>query len=128
MPGSLAGAGPPPGGASLSGLACPAHFVFNFSYSTKGSRAVPVRRTDDDLCRRPVEGVVPQCTVRPDTNAGDVIIFSGMGTGHGVGRWRSDHQRRLVIMGYASRHMDMGHYGHSGHLRKPPAARAKPKL
>jgi hypothetical protein len=42
MPGSLTGAGPPPGGASPSGLACPAHFVFNFSCSTKRSCAMPV--------------------------------------------------------------------------------------
>lgn len=34
-----------------------------------------------------------------------VIVFSGMGTGHGVGAWQSAHERRLVIMPYISRYM-----------------------
>jgi hypothetical protein len=28
---------------------------------------------------------LPQCTVHPHTRAGDVVLFGGMGTGHGVG-------------------------------------------
>eukprot|EP01047_Picozoa_sp_COSAG01_P043708 COSAG01_NODE_3899_length_5566_cov_76.125663_6_plen_167_part_00 len=69
---------------------------------------------------------LPQCTVHPQTRAGDVVIFSGMGTGHGVGRWQSDHQRRIVIMGYISRaYADdangvNGHFGSSGFLLQKP--------
>jgi hypothetical protein len=87
------------------------------------------------------EGPLPQCTWHPDTKAGDVVsdtkcdceciclltsglcyqvIFSGMGTGHGVGRWQSEHQRRIVIMGYLSRSItngSSGHFGQSGFLK-----------
>jgi hypothetical protein len=48
------------------------------------------------------------------------VIFSGMGTGHGVGRWQSEHQRRIVIMGYLSRSITLrgsGHFGQSGFLK-----------
>ena len=74
-----------------------------------------------------VDGPLPDCTVHPDTRAGDVIIFSGMGTGHGVGAWRSEHQRRLVIMPYISRHMgrEGGHYGNSKFLTPLAATDAK---
>jgi len=51
-------------------------------------------------------GRVPQCLVHPTTQAGDIIIFSGFGTGHGVGNWASDHERRLVIASYLSRSLD----------------------
>ena len=72
------------------------------------------------------DGPLPACTVHPDTKAGDVVIFSGMGTAHGVGAWRSEHQRRLVIMPYISRHMAVvsGHYGDSSFLT-PVTAEAK---
>ena len=41
-----------------------------------------------------------------------------MGPGHGVGTWQSEHQRRIVIMGYLSRSMGpSGHFGHSGFLK-----------
>ena len=81
-------------------------------------------RMPDTLSIHPVtkaEGPLPQCAVHPDTRAGDVVIFSGMGTGHGVGQWKSDHQRRIVIMGYLSRAYSEetrlnGHFGRSGFL------------
>ena len=64
------------------------------------------------------DGPLPDCAVHPDTRAGDVVIFSGMGTGHGVGAWQSEHQRRIVIMGYISNFMAIvgGHYGSSNFL------------
>ncbi len=72
------------------------------------------------------QGPLPDCTIQPDTRAGDVVIFSGMGTGHGVGAWQAEHQRRIVIMGYISRFMAIvgGHYGASNFLA-PSVATAK---
>ena len=43
-------------------------------------------------------GELPLCTVHPKTSPGDIIIFCGMGSVHGVGQWRSEHQRRIVIL------------------------------
>jgi len=48
-------------------------------------------------------GELPLCTVHPKTSPGDIIIFCGMGSVHGVGQWRSEHQRRIVILNYTSR-------------------------
>ena len=63
-------------------------------------------------------GPLPGCTIHPDTRACDVVIFSGMGTGHGVGAWQAEHERRIVIMGYISRFMAIvgGHFGASNFL------------
>jgi hypothetical protein len=48
-----------------------------------------------------------------------------MGTGHGVGAWQSEHQRRLVIMPYASRYMNLvgGHFGGSNFLASATEAK-----
>ena len=48
-------------------------------------------------------GRVPQSLVHPRTLAGDIIIFCGFGSAHGVGAWGSDHERRLVIVNYQVR-------------------------
>ena len=48
-------------------------------------------------------GRVPQSLVHPRTFAGDIIIFCGFGSAHGVGAWGSDHERRLVIVNYQVR-------------------------
>ena len=50
-------------------------------------------------------GDLPLATVHPETKPGDVIIFCGMGTVNGVVQWRSDHQRRIVILSYLSHSM-----------------------
>jgi ectoine hydroxylase-related dioxygenase (phytanoyl-CoA dioxygenase family) len=44
----------------------------------------------------------PLATVHPRTSPGDIILFCGMGSVHGVRQWRSPWQRRITIMSYTS--------------------------
>ena len=53
--------------------------------------------------------------LHPETKAGDVIMFSGFGSGHGVGQWGSDHERRIVIANFQSRNMNVSRGAESGH-------------
>ena len=48
---------------------------------------------------------MPLAYVHPTTSPGDVIIFCGLGSVHGVRQWNSEWQRRIVIMSYQSHTM-----------------------
>eukprot|EP01052_Picozoa_sp_SAG31_P001178 SAG31_NODE_39_length_31377_cov_5.971482_9_plen_150_part_00 len=60
--------------------------------------------------------VMPIATVHPTTRPGDIIIFCGMGSVHGVGRWESEHQRRIVILAYTSRSLGGTRLWHNNKL------------
>ena len=54
--------------------------------------------------------------------AGDVIIFCGFGSAHGVGVWGSDHERRLAIVNFQSRNLAVARGRESAHLQHKGAA------
>ena len=62
-------------------------YRWSISFPTRAGLRKRVARAGDD--GQPAGyGRVPQCLVHPTTEAGDIIIFCGFGTGHGSAPFR----------------------------------------